>query len=992
MVQNRSDEMEAGAQQPDMYGLLCKVVFGEASAEESAQVEAALLGSAELQAQKAELEATVALVRGSMGALGSAEAKLSAGRMEAVLGAAAAPAVQRAPDAPAGELITNTPWHRSPVLRAAAVALLVGGGIWFTQGRQPGDDVDLAGGAELGPSVATGGFHGLDDRTLEDVTNGLEDMASFGLEAAGPGTPGTNAAGSPASGFRLATSGDTQGFPEDPSVAINPATPGMGGEPGRSSVLSPSGFDVFTVGSAGPAGTIAMPGSNRRAAWSKGVARGRPVAPEAKAAGPGGAYRGPGDSIGPANGELTSIVRPAAKPPGASSRPQVVISGSDVPIDLPIELTRASKPSGPIPALRGFSSGGAAELDQIGYLHGTSGVDVVHAGRGGSLPGVAVLELDGYGAGLNGEFAGQLLLAPEDRRGAGGGGGWFERRTRPGADPPHRRRHLVHEPKALPGERPRDMFFRFWGDNPFVISERDAQSTFAADVDTASFALARRTLESGRLPQRAQVRTEEFVNFLEPDLACPTEDTFGVHAELSPSPFGGAANRYLLRVGVRAKDVAPAERPPLALTFVVDTSGSMRENNRLELVKHALRLLVDQLDGRDTISIVRFSTDASVVLEPTPATSGDVIETALFGLQPDGSTNAEAGLKLGYAMAERTLAAGATAKGTQTRVVFLSDGVANVGQTDQDRIAADVKTFSDRNVFLNTIGVGMGNHNDVFLEQLADRGQGVCDYVGDAKDARRAIVERFVGGFVTVAKDVKIQVEFDPRVVLRWRQIGYENRAVRDQDFRNDKVDAGEIGAGHQVTCLYEIELASGDAKDEHSIATARLRWKPVTPGEVLPADEATERELAFVYGDIAASSFRGATHGFRRSALAAQLAESLRDSIHTAGDPVETLGKELAQLLSEDRHKDTATIAEMTRQAISLGLKTRPSPTLTDVDADHLDSYYDALIRSLGGVDPQEGSKKGVDADKETARVEPRERESRIRDLLEGNQDGKAQ
>jgi len=568
----------------------------------------------------------------------------------------------------------------------------------------------------------------------------------------------------------------------------------------------------------------------------------------------------------------------------------------------------------------------------------------------------------------------------------------FEREFGVHVHPAHRRRHMAHEPKARPGERPRDMFFRFWGDNPFVISKRDGLSTFAADVDTASFALAKRTLASGHLPRRAQVRTEEFVNFLEPDLACPTEDTFGINAELSPSPFGGAANRYLLRVGVRAKDVAPEKRPPLALTFVVDTSGSMRENNRLELVKHALRLLVDQLDGRDTISLVRFSTDASVVLEPTPATASDVIETALFGLQPDGSTNAEAGLKLGYEMAERTLAAGTSAEGTQTRVVFLSDGVANVGQTDQDRIAADVEAYSNRNVFLNTIGVGMGNHNDVFLEQLADKGEGVCDYVGDAADARRAIVERFVGGFVTVAKDVKIQLEFDPKVVLRWRQLGYENRAVRDQDFRNDKVDAGEIGAGHQVTCLYEIEVASDGAKSERPVATARLRWKPVTPGEAQPVEEATERVMAFAFAEIAAPSFREASQGFRRSALAAQLAESLRDSIHTAGDPVETLGKELAQLLSEDRHKDTATIAEMTRQAIQLGLKTRPAPALTGADADHLDAYYDALIRSLGGAEPKKAAGSGAGSDTETARVDPRKRESRIRELLEGNQDGKAQ
>ncbi len=965
MEQNNDNEMDAGAQQPDMYDLLCKVVFGEASAEESAQVEAALLGSAELQAEKVELEATVSLVRGAMGGESAAAGAglpsvLSKGRMEAVLEAAAGPAGNVAP---AGQLITNTPWYRSPVLGAAAATLLVGGGIWFAQGSQPGEDVDVAGGTAIRSTRDRAKFRGLDDTTIEDVTNGLEDMASAGLDPREKGVPGTNAAAAPSTGYfsEVLKSNETADSEEASGEArFGYAEPSQA----RTRAFSSGGAVPVDALTLPPVTDPAAPTGETLALYALGDVEDR--------------YRGAADSVPPASKKATGVWyeapgggAPAAgaflgvvtKPAGPGSpAPNLAISGPGSPVTLPFSATGSSVPASPAPApsaKRSITSGAAPELKSLGYgsnLEIMAGDDEMYLGRG--------------------------LGSSEKRRGAGGGGGRFE-----GHDfglhvyPPHRNRHSVHEPRALPGERPRDMFFRFWGDNPFVISQRDALSTFAADVDTASFALAKRTLTEGRLPQRAQIRTEEFVNFLKPDLTCPTEDTFGINGELSPSPFGGAANRYLLRIGVRAKDVAPAERPPLALTFVVDTSGSMRENNRLELVKHALRLLVDQLDERDTISIVRFSTDASVVLEPTPATAGDLIETALFGLQPDGSTNAEAGLKLGYDMAERTIA-----EGTQTRVVFLSDGVANVGQTDQNRIADDVAAFSDRNVFLNTIGVGMGNHNDVFLEQLADKGEGVCDYVGNAADARRAIVDRFVGGFVTVAKDVKIQVEFDPKVVLRWRQLGYENRAVRDQDFRNDKVDAGEIGAGHQVTCLYEIEIASGDAKADRPVATARLRWKPVTPGEAVPTDEATERELAFAYRDIAAPSFREASRGFRRSALAAQLAECLRDSIHTAGDPVETLGKELAQLLSEDRHEDTATIADMTRRAIGMGLKTRPAPALTDADADHLDAYYDALIKSLGGAEPKVAPNKGAEKDTETARVEPRERESRIRDLLEGN------
>lgn len=501
-------------------------------------------------------------------------------------------------------------------------------------------------------------------------------------------------------------------------------------------------------------------------------------------------------------------------------------------------------------------------------------------------------------------------------------------------------------PEPLTGESPRDMYFRFWGDNPFVPTRQDGLSTFAADVDTASYGLARRMLREGFLPPREQVRTEEFVNAAKPDLAAPEDGAFALHAELAPSPFGGREDRWLLRLGVRAREVERDARPPLALTFVVDTSGSMREGNRLELVKHAIRLLVGELDSRDSIAIVRFSKDASEALPPTSATSRDAIETALFSLQPGGGTNAEAGLELGYSLASMTLM-----EGVQTRVVFLSDGVANLGETDQKRLADEVADSVGRGIFLNTIGVGMSNHNDVFLEQLADRGQGVCDYVGDAADARRAIVERFVGSFVTVARDVKIQVEFDPTQVVRWRQLGYENRAVADRDFRNDAVDAGEIGAGHQVTCLYELELPGGEVSREAALAKLRVRWKPVVSGEQPRAVEALELERPVTYEGAACASFEAAPRGFRRAALAAQLAECLRRSTHARGDSVQALGKAIAGLLDEDRSDESTQLAEMAQAAIQLDLQSQiPAVGPDDGDAAHRKAYLDALIQSLGG------------------------------------------
>ncbi|MFT5479002.1 MAG: Mg-chelatase subunit ChlD, partial [Planctomycetota bacterium] len=301
---------------------------------------------------------------------------------------------------------------------------------------------------------------------------------------------------------------------------------------------------------------------------------------------------------------------------------------------------------------------------------------------------------------------------------------------------------IIHDCYPRPNDMPRDMYFRFWGDNSFELTELDHLSTFSVDVDTASYALARRYLNEGKIPTKAQIRTEEFLNSFEPDVPAPKEGTFAIQAELAPSRFGGDGARSMLRVGIRGREVAKSERKPLSITFVIDTSGSMRENDRLELVKHAVRLLVGELNGNDSIAIVSYSNDARIVLPLTSADQGGAIEAAIYPLQPNGSTNAEAGLMLGYQLAQAGLDLT-----HNHRVVFLSDGVANVGQTDQNRLAKSVRQNVDAGIYLNTIGVGMNNHNDVFLEQLADKGDGVCDYIDSAKAAKHAIVDRFTGAF-----------------------------------------------------------------------------------------------------------------------------------------------------------------------------------------------------------------------------------------------------
>ena len=498
--------------------------------------------------------------------------------------------------------------------------------------------------------------------------------------------------------------------------------------------------------------------------------------------------------------------------------------------------------------------------------------------------------------------------------------------------------------RRRPGETPSMMFFRYWGDNAFENALIDNQSTFATDVDTASYTLARNYLAKGHVPPREQVRTEEFVNFFRADVPPPFESTFGIHMELAPSPFGQAGEHWMLRVVVRGKDVERTERAPLSLTFVIDTSGSMKEENRLELVKHALRLLLAELDERDTIALVAFSSEARLVLPATTAGSRGLIESAIHGLHADGSTNAEAGLLMGYEQAALMLSEGAT-----NRVVLLSDGVANVGQTDQDRITADVEEHRERGIYLNTIGVGMGNHNDVFLEQLANKGDGMCAYVDTPAQARRHLVEDFTSTFEPIARDVKVQLEFDPYQVESYRLLGYENRAIADEDFRNDAVDAGEVGAGHQVTALYELVRHGGGPDPEAPLATARLRWKAPHEVGAEGADEVMETSASLGARE-ASGTFEGTTAGFRRAVLVAQFAEFLRRSVHARGDSLDELIERSRKLEAELEDADFTEFTELLERSRALILAQLPEQDALAqaIDAVRYQKYLQAQIEDL--------------------------------------------
>ncbi len=400
-------------------------------------------------------------------------------------------------------------------------------------------------------------------------------------------------------------------------------------------------------------------------------------------------------------------------------------------------------------------------------------------------------------------------------------------------------------PNEIP---PADMFFEEYSDNPFLDTEDEHLSTFAMDVDTASYTLARSyLLDLGQHPPPEAIRIEEFVNYFDAEYPGPTndEEAFTIHLDAAPAPFG-FENHQLLRVGIQGRTITSEERDPALLIFVIDVSGSMDQDNRLGLVKEALALLVDELTEADRIAIAVYSDNSRVVLYPTSAANRQTIMDAINALRPEGSTNVDAGLQLGYQIAETH-----QRPEQNTRVIVLSDGVANVDVVTPEGILANIQRGVERDITLSTIGFGMGNYNDVLMEQLANDGNGNYYYVDNLRQARRIFVQDLTGTLQVIGYDAKIQVEFNPAVTDRYRLMGYENRALAAKDFRNDTVDAGEVGAGHNVTALYEIALEQTDLLPSDVIATAYIRYedadtrevvelnRPITVGELRPSIEA---------------------------------------------------------------------------------------------------------------------------------------------------------
>lgn len=447
--------------------------------------------------------------------------------------------------------------------------------------------------------------------------------------------------------------------------------------------------------------------------------------------------------------------------------------------------------------------------------------------------------------------------------------------------------------------------FQDYGVNPAVDAQRDHLSTFALDVDTASYAVARRYIQDGQLPPYDSVRVEEFVNAFDPGYEAPYDAAFTLYADGAPGPLEYENNIVYLRLGVQGYEVPDWERKPASLVFVIDVSGSMSMENRLELVKDSLRLLVKGLDERDTVGIVVYGTDARLVMEPVPASRKNEILRAIDSLQPEGSTNAEAGLRLGYRVAMQHFKPDGI-----NRVVLCSDGVANVGNTDAGTILDEVGGYVEEGITLTSIGVGMGNYNDVLLEQLADRGDGFYAYVDTLEEARKVFVEDLTSTLQVIAKDAKVQVDFNPDVVASYRLLGYENRAVADQDFRNDQVDAGELGAGHSAVALYEVRLAPGV---EGRIATMQLRWQDPDSGEVREMNGNTNT------WDLA-GRFEDADPHFQLAVLVGQFAEVLRLSPYTAEVSLNDLARRAAGVARQlPENEQAAEFASLVRQAAAI-------------------------------------------------------------------------
>lgn len=453
-------------------------------------------------------------------------------------------------------------------------------------------------------------------------------------------------------------------------------------------------------------------------------------------------------------------------------------------------------------------------------------------------------------------------------------------------------------------------------------------STFSIDVDTGAYSNVRRMLNQGHLPPADAVRAEELINYFSYDYPNSESNVpFSVMTEVSASPWN--TGKHLLHIGIKANEPQHVEELHSNLVFLVDVSGSMNSPDKLDLLKNSLKMLTRQLSAEDSVSLVVYAGASGVVLEPTAGNETREISAALDRLQAGGSTNGEAGIELAYAMAEQ-----AFIEGGINRVILATDGDFNVGLSGVDELKDLIEEKRESGISLTTLGFGSGNYNDHMMEQLADTGNGNYAYIDNINEARKVLVDEIYSTLQTVAKDVKIQIEFNPAVIAEYRLVGYENRELEREDFNNDQVDAGEIGAGHTVTAIYEIALVDSEGlsvdplrydleSDQISdvvsgnmeeLAFLKLRYKAPD------SDESILLERALMTDDIT-EDIASTSDNYRFSAAVAGLAQLLRNSDQGAALDYDTVLTLAQSARGEDEFGYRSEFIQLVRSAQALSL-----------------------------------------------------------------------
>ena len=454
--------------------------------------------------------------------------------------------------------------------------------------------------------------------------------------------------------------------------------------------------------------------------------------------------------------------------------------------------------------------------------------------------------------------------------------------------------------------------YAHYEDNGIKVVRESPVSTFSIDVDTGAYSNVRRVINAGNLPLKDMVRAEEMINYFSYDnKPVETDAPFAVYTETGPTPWN--EDSLLMRVSVKASDIPKNEMKANNLVFLIDVSGSMQSSNKLGLLKKSLKLLTRQLDKNDRVSIVVYAGASGMVLEPVAGNEQMKIEQALEKLQAGGSTNGASGIRLAYQAARQVFI-----KGGNNRVILATDGDFNVGTVDHNALLDLIEKQRSQGVFLTTLGFGQGNYNDHLMEQLADHGNGNYAYIDNLMEAKKVLVDEIGSTLQTVARDVKIQVEFNPAVVSEYRLIGYENRLLAREDFNNDKVDAGEIGAGHSVMALYEISLngeksaieplrySQGYAQDTAynridrnlagEIAHVRLRYKPVN------SDSSILSSFPVKLDDMK-KQLANTSEDYRFASAVAAYAQKLRGGKHLGEYSYQQIEKLAAAARGQDTH-----------------------------------------------------------------------------------------